>query len=160
MDLNRLLTLLEEFEGKIAVLYENYAGRFSSDPDVSSVFRDLSTDELTHRDLIRYEKRVVMNDPKHFGNVEADFALVEKMISRVDAALDCCAETTPEDAIALAIEVESSALEGMYKVVPATAEPSFAKLFRAMHDGCSCHVTTVRELAGRREAGESRPDAA
>jgi hypothetical protein len=73
-----MLSRMEALEDGLAELYEWLSKRFS-DSAVSGFFIRLSLDEKAHRDLVRYQVRMVRSDRKLFPDVEADLAAVDSV---------------------------------------------------------------------------------
>ncbi|MBI5695382.1 MAG: hypothetical protein HZC51_06525 [Nitrospirae bacterium] len=158
--LSDLLARLEEFEGKLALLYDCYAGRFTHTPEVAELFAKLGFEENSHRDIVRYEGRVVINDPEHFGEIEANIRLIDEQLARVDAAIETRYQATVEEAVGFTLAIERSALEGLYVSIPASLDPAFGRIVTAMKAGCTDHVAAVTGIIRRHGLNIRIPKAA
>ncbi|MBI5190316.1 MAG: hypothetical protein HZA22_06550 [Nitrospirae bacterium] len=158
--LSDLLVRLEEFEGKLALLYDCYAGRFTHTPDVSELFAKLGFEENSHRDIVRYEGRVVKNDPDYFGDIDANIKLVEENLERVAAAIETRYQATVEEAVGFALTIEKSSLENLYLSIPETLDPAFGRIVTAMKAGCTDHVAAVTGIIRRHGLNIRIPKAA
>ncbi len=110
-----VLNDLERIENGLRDIYASLAGRFSDNPPYRDLFRALSRDEETHADQVRYQKRLVRQNPSDFTHVKVDVEGMDEILSFLRHLIDNPPSATPEEAVALALDLESISQERMYR---------------------------------------------
>lgn len=142
------LGLLEEFESKMGVMYAAFAIHFSSNTEAGTIFEAISSEEIHHRDIVRYERRIMLNHEK--GNEDAsasiDTNLIKDFIQYLDDTIAKADHLTLEESLRLAISLENSGCERLYNVIAEQIDPEFSKLVTAMNHGCKSHMKRLKEF--------------
>ena len=73
LDIHKALKTLEEIENKSADLYAWLSGVFASDEKASLLFARLHLGKLSHANLLQYQSRIILKNPRAFrGAVSVD----------------------------------------------------------------------------------------
>ena len=67
-----VLDLLEKLETKISELYEWFSRNYADDAGAASLFYRISIDEIAHANLVRYEKKLAVQNSKIFSEIHLD----------------------------------------------------------------------------------------
>lgn len=154
-----LLKDLERFEGSLGVLYDLYARRFQHDRDANKLFLRLSREEFNHRDLARYQQRLLQQNPMSFGDVPAQGAVLSQLYQKVMAAQQAAATRQLAEAVAFAWKVEHHSAEQFLGCEMSEANPALAGLFHSMAVACRKHRDRFVAFARSRGfAPEPPPD--
>ncbi len=123
-----VLNDLEKIENGLRDIYATLAEKFSDNPPYRDLFRALSRDEETHADHVRYQKRLVRQNPNDFTHVSVDMEGMDEILAFLRHLLENPPNATPEEAVALAIDLESISQERMYRSVIVDACPGLKPL--------------------------------
>jgi rubrerythrin len=149
MDIQKIFAPLKRLEIGLSELYDLYSERLSSDQEAALVFKRLALDEKAHAALLDYQRNLVRNNPKEFGEVDLDLDQVEALARRIESlrANDC-----PDlgSAVRVALEFESSAAEYHYRNALKQSQPSLAKLLDCLGKSDRHHLEELREFARSR----------
>ncbi len=141
-----ILSRIEELEGGLAEVYEWLSGQFHDSADVSGFFFRLSLDEKAHRDLVRYQVRMVRGDRKLFPDVEADLQAVDFVLHKVKQFRDSGSPTL-QHSLRFAVDVESSVAEHYVSTALGRSNPAIAGLIENLSRASSGHLKECREMA-------------
>lgn len=131
MHILKVLGHLERLEISAKFLYENYSKLFSKNKEVSGLFYLLNLNKQSRTEIVRYQKRMVMKAPDDFQEVEVDMDAIEKDILRIKTALALGDKTTLEDAIKLAVKLETDVTGSYYRTVMEQSNPQVARLLKS-----------------------------
>jgi rubrerythrin len=146
MDILKFLKEVEELEGRLAEAY----GRFSRDLDnaeVSDMFRKLSQDEESHRDIVVFEKKMVMRNRGEFKDVEVDVSGLPEMLAVIDGVMKSAESLSSDDAIKFAVNCEKSAAEIHFKKAITIANPQIAGLMKSLGQKDKDHFSFLSKIA-------------
>jgi hypothetical protein len=146
-----ILSRMEQLEGGLAELYEWLSGQFPDSADVSGFFFRLSLDEKAHRDLVRYQLRMVRGDRKLFPDVEGDLSVLDTVAKRIKQFRDS-ASPTLQHSLRFAVEVESSIAEHYVSTILGRSNPAIAGLIENLCRASGGHLKECREMAGKHGA--------
>ncbi len=149
MEIHKMFAPLKRLEMGLCDLYAWYSDRFVADPEAALVFRRLSLDEKAHAALLDYQRRLVQNSPKEFGEVAVDLEVVEDMVRRIAAlrTRDC---PDVRSAVQVALEFETSAAEFHYKNAMKQANPSLTRLLGCLGKSDRNHLGELTDFAQSR----------
>jgi rubrerythrin len=124
VDIVQVLTRSIRAENAAAEVYLALAERFAADGALRDLFRELAGEEREHaRNLVEWRTRLE-GEPSEQRPIpagfEGPFAGLEETLRALDAKVACAA--TPDDAFAIALELESGELDGIYDVLGRSAE--------------------------------------
>ena len=150
MSTQRLFNLLERLEGKMAELYRMYSDLFATDAEASSLFFRLSMEEKSHVNIVKYERRLTKQNPRFFEKAVLDEEALSAECDRVEKL--CNSRMTPslEDALWVALEIESGAAERHYRMSLLQSSPEAAKLLKGMAKEDNQHNEALRAFAVKR----------
>lgn len=149
---NNILTVLntlEKLETTMRDLYTWLAGHFEEEPDLKTLFRRMSREEETHAATVRYQRRVVQQNPDSFDDVSVNLGEIEEMIAMVSSYIEQQPDLSPRQAVRLALELESFDEERLYRHVILDSFPEMGPLIQILTAHDEEHVELIREFAGR-----------
>jgi rubrerythrin len=150
MTTQRLFSLLERLEAKMAELYRIYSELFATDAEASSLFFRLSMEEKCHVNIVMYERRLTKQNPRFFQKAVLDEEALSAECDRVEKL--CNSKMTPalEDALWVALELESGAAEHHYRLSLLQSSPEAAKLLKGMAREDGQHLEALKTFAVER----------
>ena len=152
MHIQNLFQPLEDLERNLAILYKQFSERFSGDPEARLTFFRLHLDEKAHLALVQFQKRLVKQSPKLFGEIELDLDEVVTLAARVDAMLWTKHGLSLSEALDLSLALEQSAAEYHCRTAVKQSNPGLASLVRNLGGGDETHLAALKDLAARRVA--------
>jgi rubrerythrin len=147
MDLRKALIPIEELEQKLASLYEWFSVLSESDDEAKSFFARLSREELSHQQIVQYERRIIMRNPKIFDAIDVDVEVVHKVIGDIDHLMK---EKPPSDLnamIRITLDIESSAAENYYRTAMIESNADVAQFLHRLGLSFKTHLKAVEEFA-------------
>ncbi len=158
MDVQQILRPLQQFEEKLGELYSWLADVHAADLSAAAMFRRLALDEKSHAAQVEYQRRLARQNPRLFGQVELDLAEIYRVLDRI---LKIRADLTPpvvDDAVRIALELESSAADYHFRNVVAQLDPNMARLLGSLGRADRQHYETLLQFAqGRGLLGPDTP---
>ncbi len=149
MHIMRVLDPLEKLETKISELYEWFSRLYADDAEAASLFYRISIDEAAHANLVRYEKRLAVQNSKIFGEVSIDPAVVSTTLEMVTSVLSA-APPSLEQAVKISLDIENSAAEAHYRSAIALATPDLYRLLKSLGGFDSRHIEVFEKFAAGR----------
>ena len=110
----------------------------------------LYLDEKAHLALVQYQKRVVRQNPKLFGEADIDVEEVVRLAAQVDERLWTKHLWTLREAVAFALDLEMSSAEQHYHGAVKTTDGKISPLLRNLGASDDGHIRALVEL-GQRE---------
>jgi rubrerythrin len=150
MELMAVLEDFEELERMVGDLYRHFSELFSADSDVSRLFSRLSEDEESHRQVVRYQQRLVRLSPKTFSDIEVDTEAIQDLKDRA-AKLLRSRSVSVDSALGFALDAECRAAECHLKNALSQANPAIANLLRGLGAGDEQHVQLLRDFVEKRK---------
>ena len=147
MDVQQILRPLQQFEEKLGELYAWLAGVHAADAEVASAFRRLALDERSHAAQVEYQRRLVRQNPRLFNEVALDLAEVFAGLDRIEKIRANLEPPGADEAIRIALELESSAADYHYRNAIAQLDPDMARLLGSLGRADRQHYETLLELA-------------
>ena len=144
----KVLNRIEELEESLADLYSRLSRAFADNKEEHDFFASLSEEEESHRDLARYQIRLVRNSHEPFTDVDIDIACIESLISR---AREFAQHTAPtiEDALQVTLELETNLAEHYISSAIKQANPEVSGLIDNLCLGCRKHLRDCIEMGKR-----------
>lgn len=152
MELMRALSLLENLESRLASVYDRFSQAFRADSDAMRLFADLADDEESHRQVIRYEQRLVRFNPNSFKPLELDLREVDKLVKRCEGILES-PEVGLDAALSFAYDVECLSAECHLKHALSETNPELQHLLRKLGRGDEDHVRALKNFIHQRSFG-------
>ena len=123
-----ILNDLEKIETSLMGIYAKMAEHFVDDDDCRALFLALSRDEETHAGHVRYQKRLVRQSPTDFCHVSIDLDEMKEILEFLGHLLENPPTPSPEEAVRLAIDLESTSQEKMYRSIIVESCPELKPL--------------------------------
>jgi rubrerythrin len=146
-----VLEAMEKIEDALAQVYEWLARLYAGDEEAAGFFARLSQDEIGHRNLVRYERRLVESAPDEFG--ESIDVPVEAFNETVRSVHDFCARRptpTLTQALVFAMTVEASVAENLHRDAIITSSPDLQALIRSLGKADEAHRQELETFLNRR----------
>ena len=150
MNAKQAFILLEKFESKMADLYRVYSEHYATDAEASALFFRMSLEEKNHMNVISYQKRVVNQNPKLFGEVELDAEGIQEEIAVVEALAKVRVTPPVDEALRTALELENGAAERHFRLAAIQANPEAAKHLMSLGTADKQHYDTLKAFARKR----------
>ncbi|HPW55316.1 MAG TPA: hypothetical protein PLP31_06245 [Thermoanaerobaculaceae bacterium] len=150
MHADRALRPLAEFEKLVGDLYSWLAACFSTDQEASAAFAILAVEEAAHANLIEYQRRLVRQNPKEFGEVELDLGELFTSRAQVERFRAQQPPPTVEEALVFAFQIENSAAEFHFRHVLRQANPAIGQLLDSLGKADRQHLAHIMDLAAKR----------
>ncbi|NJD56304.1 MAG: hypothetical protein FIA94_07865 [Nitrospirae bacterium] len=152
----KVLNRIEELEEGLAGLYRQLSSVFTDNEEMHDFFRSLGEEETSHRDLARYQIRLVRNSREPFADVDVDISCIENLREKIRKFSRQTAPTI-EDALRVVLELETSVAEYYVSSVIKRANPEVSDLIDNLSVGCRKHLHKCREMAKRYRVPLSGP---
>jgi hypothetical protein len=146
----KMLAPLEELETKMAGLYEWFSLIFKEDSEASSFFYRVSVEEVVHANIIKYQRRLVSQNPKSFSDIDIDIDPIRKLLSDIDAIRKAPEPPGLEDALRHAIDLEHCTVEEHSRTLIGKSNPEVEQLLRSLGAFDCRHITCFHEFAAKR----------
>lgn len=151
MQICTVLEKLERLELAMADTYESLARQFEDDEEAAGFFTRMSRDEITHRNLIRYERTIVRSDPDTFeGDVGVDIEAVDRAIAHVFRFRTSEKPPTMVQALVFAMQMEADYAENLHRSVFIDKAPNLASLIRNLAKADAKHHEELERFLERR----------
>lgn len=144
-----VLRHLEELEGKMADLYEWFMKLFHEDREAAAFFYTMSLEEASHRDLVRYQRRLVSKNPGLFKEVDLDTLEILKTSERVERVIESSSLSLKE-AVFTSMGFEKDVTENHYRSVMLKSNPEVANLLDSLCTGDRDHFSRLNDFAQSR----------
>jgi rubrerythrin len=151
MKILRVLEKLEEFEAGISLLYKRLSELFADDSEASLLFSRLSVEEEMHASIVRYQRRLVVQNTKMFEHVEFEGVELDELTKAIEK-VDSFETAVPslEEALRFALELEGDATECHYKAALAGVKPELLSFFKSLASFDSMHLHEFERFAHSR----------
>lgn len=149
-----VLNMLEEIEITMKNLYHWISEEFSDDPELYRFFHRMSREEETHAGMVRYQKRLIRQNPDSFDEVSADLSELREFLQFISSILQKRPLLTPEKALNLAINLEEMDEERMYRDVVVESYPELKELIHSLTQSDKEHCVFLKDFT-RRYMGSS-----
>lgn len=150
MDCFRALKLVESIEQLMADLYESFSETFAADEDATGFFYRMSRDEISHRNLVQFQERLVKKNPRDSSEVNLDLDLFNATTEKVQYFMKKGDPPTLEEAVRISIDFENDVAEHLYRTVIAEANPAVQDLVKNLGRQSEIHRKHVQDFAVQR----------
>jgi rubrerythrin len=147
MNTSLAFDVMSHFEAHLGDLYELYAERLRSNPEISKMFARLAFEERAHATQVAYEGRVVEADPKEFAGVKIDTDELYRATARIKKLSALASSITVPDALRIAMEFESSAADFHGRMAVLQGNPGFASFLEHLGGEDSDHFSRLSRIA-------------
>jgi len=150
MKLATVLKHLEVLETKVSEVYNRFGKLFQDDDEASKFFNEMSKDELSHRDLVAFQSRLVRKSPLLFEDVDIDMDEIFALLSRIDEILKQELKPALEEAINISLEIENNAAEFHFREIMKISNRDIAKMIRNLGKSDKAHRKQITDFANKR----------
>ncbi|MCG6961728.1 MAG: hypothetical protein LJE95_00500 [Acidobacteria bacterium] len=147
MDLATALKRLEKLEQEMAELYRWLADLFADDRETAAFFKQMESQEASHAELVRFEKRLVRSDASSFAGLEFDPSGIDEIEGWIRAFRDDEESPSLGRALVFAMRVESHAAEHLHRTIFAGANSDLHALIGNLSRSDWKHFEALREFA-------------
>jgi len=151
-----ILNDLEKIETGLRDIYAGLAGRFSDNEPYRDFFLALSRDEEAHADQVRYQKRLVRQNPGDFSHVSIDLEGMEEILAFLRHLMGNPPTGTPEEALRLAMDLESISQERMYRSVIVESCPGLKPLIDNLTRFDRDHLARIQAFAEKHLSADNQ----
>lgn len=145
-----LLNLLEDLELSMRDFYRTVATHFETDhEELSKCFARMASEEQTHAEMVRFQKRLVQQNPGKFSPVSTDVSGFKDFLSQVHQATEQARDLTPEQSLDLALDFESFSGERIYSSAIIESCPDLAPLIGNLTKNDEAHCDYLRTVVQR-----------
>lgn len=155
VDLGTLLTILEDLEGQMSELYSWLAGLFEEDTASAKFFISMACDEAGHRDLVRFERQLVLKNRGAFAAVDIDASVLRGLVAVVVDFRESSPNPSLEQALDFLQDIENDAAENHYRTAIAESNPKMAKLINSLAKQDEHHAAKLAAFARLRGFGRA-----
>ena len=141
-----VLNTLEDLEIAMRDLYAWLSAHFTDDTCLSAFFRKLSSEEEAHAGTVRYQKRLVRQNPDSIDEVSADLEEIRELTEMVCQTISEKPNMTPQEALKLATNLESMDEERLYRKVILETLPELAPLIQNLTRNDESHVQDLENF--------------
>jgi hypothetical protein len=111
-----ILSKTEKLEESLSELYRWLSDTFSTNQEISDFFRHLSLDETSHRDIVRYQLRVVRKDRHLFPEISANVGYIEDALQKIREFRNKSLPSI-ESSLKFAVNMESNIAEQFFALL-------------------------------------------
>lgn len=126
------LEMIEKTEEALADLYDWLAAEFEQDQEAARIFRHLRNMENSHVNLIRFERRLVMQERKYFSDIDIDSSSLETSLELIAGLRGKGPPLGLEEVIHDLLEIDAHACDRCYRDSILQANPELSNLFRGI----------------------------
>ena len=156
MHILNVLDTMETFEGMMAETYEWLSEIFADDEDAAAFFTRMSRDEVGHRNLVRYEKKLVRENPTAFGEVTVKPEIIDEAIRKVELFRRSEPPPTLTQALTFSMMMENDVVERLHRDAILMTNPTLAGLINSLARADAAHEKELESFINdRRELFET-----
>jgi rubrerythrin len=159
MKLWMFLRSLEVLEEKMADAYGCFQARFRGDPATALFFATMKNEELGHRDIVRYERRLVFRGEEDFREIDWSDADVVETGRRADDTRDPASSRDLDEILRRCIALEESLAEIHYRTAVVAANPAIGEVITRLGSSDRAHIETLHRFAASRHPVETGKEA-
>lgn len=144
----RILESLESLEDSMARFYDALRAHYTSDAEVAGFFARMRDEELSHRDIVRYQQRITFKSPENFLDLkDYDEVALDQNLRTVEDLIAREANLTLNDALRGAVAIESAATQQHYRSIIGRASPALGKLVQNLGTCDQDHAARLTSFA-------------
>jgi hypothetical protein len=150
MNLQQTFSILEDFEMEVSKLYGWLAEIYAPDTEAALVFYRMHLEEKAHARLIRFQKRVVRQNPKMFRDLDLDMDALQGPLSLATSLFNARQIPDLKSAVVAAFKIESSAAETHYHTAITGSCEGITHLLSGLSSGDRQHAAALHEFGLKR----------
>jgi hypothetical protein len=149
VSISTALDFLERVETELAELYGRLAERFADHEPARKLFSRLQFMESSHANVVRFQKRLVMQERKFFGNSDIDVSTIARALELIKNMKTREPGPGLEETLALLLELDAYACDRCYRNAIIQANPTLAGIVNSMSSDDARAGIILREFADR-----------
>jgi len=159
LDILKTLKIMEEIETQMGDLYDWLSGVFADDDRASTLFIRLRMEENSHRNILQYQGRVIVKNPRALREAPAlDAGYMRGVLDTIARFRSREAPPSLTEAVQVALLFESAA-ERLYQNQEFLRSLEGLGAFVSnLHRGCKDHTTALKLFAMERGILDPPPD--
>jgi rubrerythrin len=151
MKIWRILRSLESLEDTMAQCYDCLRLRYAADHEVAAFFARMRDEELSHRDIVRFEQRVMFRSPENYRDLpDYDQEALERTLRGVEKLIEGAACLSLDEALRRSAAFEHEATEQHYRSAVGQASPALGTLVKRLGSGDEHHAARLWSFASGR----------
>lgn len=150
MELSTALRTLERLEEKIAELYTVFSQWYADDVEVSSMFLRMSREEMGHRNVVRFERKLLLQGSDCEFAGESIMAQIRNIMHSIDQYIVLSEPPSACEAVQFAIRIEVDAAENHTRKEMLAGHPEIGQLANKLGRADELHVEKLTEFARQR----------
>lgn len=150
MDIFKFLKTVENVELKMGEVYGRFSRDLAGDQEVSELFRKLTNDEESHRQIVQFEEKLVMQNRSSFLDLDIDVSGLPEEMAKIDEVMNSPQSFSAEQAIRFALDCEESVAELHFRKAIAISNPKISGLMKNLGDKDKEHLGYLQKFAGER----------
>jgi len=150
MKIKAVLEDILKVEEGLEDLYRTFAERFEDDEELSELFRQLSYEEKSHADLVRFQLDLGRHKPERFDGIDVNWAGVQGTLGEIEKARETAHRV--DDALTSALIFETSNAEQQMAEVVALCSPGVTDMLDRLSRESGDHFARLQRLAEKRKA--------
>jgi flavin-binding protein dodecin len=151
MQFLKIVSDLDRIELAMAELYEWCAALFAQDRAAADLFIHLRLEELSHRNILDYERRLAMDNPDRFRIIGTDPRALDDALAAVSRFRGSHPDPSLAEAVETALTLEQGAAELYYQTLDGRAPADMARFISHLHAGCRTHIRRLADFASDRD---------
>ena len=150
MDIFKFLKTVENVESKMAEVYGRFSRDFAGDEELAGVFGKLTRDEESHRDIVLFEEKLVMQNRSSFTDLDIDVSGLPETLAKIGEILNSSQALSAEQAIKFALDCEASVAELHFRKAITISNPKISGLMRNLGEKDKDHFGFLEKFAQKR----------
>lgn len=150
MHIQNLLKPLEDLEATLFRLYQYLGELFPLDEEAKALFYRMSIEEKSHVVQVRYQKKLVLQNPGIFSQVQIDTTEIRALTDEANAIMTARRRLTVGEAALIALRFETTAAESHLRSAIRQANPDLVRLLTALGAGDKQHLENLIEFMEKR----------
>ena len=147
MQFLQIVADLDRIEAAMAELYQWYGELFDGDREAAGLFAHLRMEEVSHRNILDYERRLALDNPDRFRIISMDLEALEATLEQVRHFRNTHPAPRLDEAVRTALVLERSSAELYYQTLGGRAPAEFSRFVAHLHAGCRTHFEKLAEFA-------------
>ena len=151
MEISKVLDELEKLEHAMAKTYEWMAEIFDADDEASAFFAQMARDEVSHANLVKYERRLVRADPDAFASkVDVPPEIIGNALKCIAGFRAATPAPTLVQALRFALKMEADCAESLHREVVLQANPGLGSLIGNLAKADARHYEQLEAFVAAR----------
>jgi diguanylate cyclase (GGDEF)-like protein/PAS domain S-box-containing protein len=144
------LRILGDIETSKGQLYDWFSESFAAETELSQLFGRLALDQVAHRNVIQYQTRIVMRNPRIFRQLKIDFQELNGICAAIESFRQSCPNPTLDEALQATLDFEALSLALFDQEFFRGLRAHFGPFVDNIRNGIHKHSEQLRRAAGRR----------